>query len=255
MAHYRKIDTRIWNDRKFLALSDRGKLAFMFLLTHPHLTAIGAMRATAPGMAHELGWTEKAFREAFGEVLAKGMAKHDESACFVWVPNFLKYNRPESPNVVKSWSSWFDLLPECSLKSQLQQQVKAFAEGLSEGFRKALGEAFAKGMPNQEQEQEHKQEQEQQVREDAGASNPRPRFVPPTIEEVRAYCTERGNRVDPQRFVDHYTANGWKVGRNPMKCWKAAIRTTWERDLFGNGNRNQPTAGQVYDAARPLGPV
>ena len=50
----------------------------------------------------------------------------------------------------------------------------------------------------------------------------------PTLEEVKAYCQERGNRVDPERFIDYYTANGWKVGKNPMKDWKAAVRT-WER--------------------------
>lgn len=58
-----------------------------------------------------------------------------------------------------------------------------------------------------------------------------PRFVPPTVEEVDAYCKERGNQVDPQRFVDYYEANGWKVGRNPMKDWKAAVRT-WEKNGF-----------------------
>ena len=53
-------------------------------------------------------------------------------------------------------------------------------------------------------------------------------FAPPTVEKVRAYCIERGNNVDPERFVDHYTANGWKVGKNPMKDWKAAVRN-WEK--------------------------
>ena len=43
------------------------------------------------------------------------------------------------------------------------------------------------------------------------------KFVPPTVEEVRAYCQERGNKVDPQAFVDHYTSNGWMVGKNKMK--------------------------------------
>ena len=56
----------------------------------------------------------------------------------------------------------------------------------------------------------------------------RKRFSPPTTEEVKAYCLERGNRVDAQRFVDFYTAKGWKVGKSPMKDWKAAVRT-WER--------------------------
>lgn len=55
------------------------------------------------------------------------------------------------------------------------------------------------------------------------------RFTPPTLEEVKAYCAERKNNVDAQRFVDYYTSNGWLVGKNKMKDWKAAVRT-WERN-------------------------
>ncbi len=50
----------------------------------------------------------------------------------------------------------------------------------------------------------------------------------PTLEEVKAYCAERGNKVDPERWYDYYKANGWKVGRAPMKDWKASVRN-WER--------------------------
>lgn len=57
-----------------------------------------------------------------------------------------------------------------------------------------------------------------------------PRFVRPTVEEVQAYCQERGNSVNAERFVDFYTANGWKVGKNPMKDWKASVRTWEKRD-------------------------
>jgi len=52
-------------------------------------------------------------------------------------------------------------------------------------------------------------------------------FMAPTLEEVTSYCLERGNSVDPSRFMSHYEANGWKVGRNAMKDWRAAVRT-WE---------------------------
>jgi hypothetical protein len=55
MARYRKIDPRIWNDAKFRALLDDAKFVFMLLLTHPHMTALGAMRATLAGSAAELG--------------------------------------------------------------------------------------------------------------------------------------------------------------------------------------------------------
>ena len=64
---------------------------------------------------------------------------------------------------------------------------------------------------------------------DAPGGAARARFTPPTLDDVTAYCLERGNSVDPQRFVDHYTANGWRVGRNPMRDWKGAVRT-WERN-------------------------
>ena len=59
----------------------------------------------------------------------------------------------------------------------------------------------------------------------------RKRFVPPTLEEVKAYCAERKNNVDAARFIDYYTANGWLIGKNKMKDWKAAVRT-WERNNF-----------------------
>lgn len=55
------------------------------------------------------------------------------------------------------------------------------------------------------------------------------RFTPPTVDEVKVYCQERGSSVDPEKFVDFYSANGWKQGRNkPIVDWKAAVRT-WER--------------------------
>jgi len=59
------------------------------------------------------------------------------------------------------------------------------------------------------------------------------RFTPPTLEEVMAYCNERNNNIDPQHFIDYYTSNGWLVGKNKMKDWKAAVRT-WERNGFSS---------------------
>lgn len=56
------------------------------------------------------------------------------------------------------------------------------------------------------------------------------RFVKPTVEEVAAYCAERKNGVDAERFVDFYESKGWKVGNTPMKDWKAAVRNWENRD-------------------------
>ncbi len=78
-----------------------------------------------------------------------------------------------------------------------------------------------------------------------GGDPPRtPRFVPPTVEEVRAYCQERHNSVDPERFVDFYTTKGWMVGKNRMKDWRAAVRT-WEKPEGGAKNGTPgPNAGK-----------
>ena len=54
------------------------------------------------------------------------------------------------------------------------------------------------------------------------------RFIPPSVEEVKAYCQERKNNVDAQMFIDFYSSKGWKVGKERMKDWKASVRT-WER--------------------------
>jgi len=55
------------------------------------------------------------------------------------------------------------------------------------------------------------------------------RFAKPTIDDVKDYCVERNNFVDAEKFFDYYSSNGWKVGKNPMKDWKASVRT-WEKN-------------------------
>ena len=75
---------------------------------------------------------------------------------------------------------------------------------------------------------------------------PRTRFKPPTIEDVQAYCMERNNNVDAQRFIDYYTSNGWKVGKNPMKDWKAAVRN-WERTSTDKQSRQEQSGNPFLD--------
>lgn len=71
---------------------------------------------------------------------------------------------------------------------------------------------------------------------------PKSRFIKPTVEEVGAYCTERNNSVDAQKWHDHYTAKGWLVGKTQMKDWKAAVRTWEKKDTVKTG---QATNAQV----------
>lgn len=72
-------------------------------------------------------------------------------------------------------------------------------------------------------------------------------FIKPTVEEVKAYCKERDNKVDPYQFVDFYESKGWKVGNQPMKDWKAAVRTWEKRDSGKSSPSKTPYKGRTYD--------
>lgn len=73
-------------------------------------------------------------------------------------------------------------------------------------------------------------------------------WVKPEPEEIAAYCAERQNGIDPEQFYDYYEANGWRMGQNPMRSWKAAVRT-WERKKAGSSGENTP------EPAPPTKPV
>jgi hypothetical protein len=174
LARYRKIDVRIWGDQKFRELSPIppcGQGLWLYLLTSPYTTNMpGLYRAGEAALADDLRWPLRAFRRAFAEAALRGMVRADWQAPLVWVPNAIDYNRPESPNVVKSWQNTWDEIPEVALKLEAWTALKGFVEGLGKGYQ----EAFAKGClkptasrpisdqirPSFNQEQEQEQEQE-----------------------------------------------------------------------------------------------
>ncbi len=167
MARFRKIDPRIWNDSKFFALSQEAKLLFLYLLTSPAMTNIGALPMRDIAVAQEVGFSldiphdipnaigyRIPYSVAYGELYQAGIAEYDPRGLF-WVKNFLKYNPPDSSKVVKSWATIFDLLPECPLldkiiesaKTQCNQRGETYAAALDEvlkGFSGSHGKAMPK---------------------------------------------------------------------------------------------------------------
>ena len=71
-------------------------------------------------------------------------------------------------------------------------------------------------------------EKEIEIEKELDIEDKRKRFTPPTLDEIKAYCKEKGyTRTNPEAFYAHYDSVGWKVGKNPMKKWKSAL-TGWE---------------------------
>lgn len=83
------------------------------------------------------------------------------------------------------------------------------------------------------------QNQNQILPTDVGNKGGR-RFTPPSLSQLTAYCQQRGNSVDPEAFLDHYTANGWMRGKTKIKDWKACVRT-WEKNREESKRPGEPS--------------
>ena len=86
----------------------------------------------------------------------------------------------------------------------------------------------------------------------------RKRFEKPTLSQITQYCLERNNNVNAEQFYDYYESNGWKVGKNAMKDWKACVRT-WERNGYDKPikkkNNKQDTLNDMRDLMNEYGGV
>jgi predicted phage replisome organizer len=90
------------------------------------------------------------------------------------------------------------------------------------------------------------------LEENIPANNPkRKRFVKPTLSEIEQYCIERKNNVNAEQFFDYYESNGWKVGKNSMKDWKAAVRT-WERSEYRKPNSKKNSKEDAINVVNNL---
>ncbi len=144
MSRYHNIHCRIWNDDKFPFTSDDCQLCFFHLLTTPISTQFGLFKTSIPALAAEKRWPEKRYLKAFQEALEKGFVKHNEKHQIIWIPRFLKYNKPNNPNVLISWGKAFNELPECELKLEFYQYFEVYLKDFSESFQEAFQKAFIK---------------------------------------------------------------------------------------------------------------
>ena len=182
---YRKVYAGLWNDSRFYALPAEAKAVYLYLLTAPGMTGLGAMRATPEGIAADIGCSADNVREAFGKDYREAFGKDyreafgkdyreafgkdyreakpkaieeglrilrgrlvvwDKDARCVWLPGFVFDQSAQSPNVIKSWAPALDYIPDCQLKTFAIQEAAELAETMGEAFREAFREAFGKDL-------------------------------------------------------------------------------------------------------------
>ena len=79
----------------------------------------------------------------------------------------------------------------------------------------------------------------------------RKRFEKPSISDIEKYCIERNNNINAEQFFDYYESNGWKVGKNSMKDWKAAVRT-WEKNEYRKPNFKKNSKEDAINVVKEL---
>lgn len=235
MARYRKIDVRVHRDERFLRLSAPppcGRYLWFHLLTSPTTTNIpGLFCIGEAGLAEEIGWPLEGFREAFREVLREGLAKADWKARVVWLPKAIRYHKPESPNVVRSWRTPWDELPDCPLKREAYLVLKAFTEELGKGFPEAFAKACGHPSPNQEQEQEQEQEQKKNKEEPArvplalhpSKAAPDPRIRRAIDVFAAAHIARLGQKYLVRGGRDGKALKGFLAGGYDLAAWATAV--------------------------------
>lgn len=161
---------------------------------------------------------------------------------------------------IAGWEEYQNVEGLDKIREQTRKRVAAYRERQKRVGLPAAGDGNVTGNVTVTQGNAIEEERETDIRNknnnmgDSANTPERKRyarkpFSPPTVEEVRAYCTERGNDVDPEAFVDFYESKGWMIGKNRMKDWKAAVRT-WEQSdkrkgvKNGGGNR-KPNSAQI----------
>lgn len=209
---FRKIHLRMWGDAAVRALSrpqPNGQSLWVHLLAGSQTGIVpGLIASTEMGMAGALKWELEAFRKAFREVSGDGdrkvLAEADWDAGLVWVPNGIKYNSPQSPNVIIGWKQAWDELPECLLKAKAYLRLRTHVEAIGKGFAKAFEEHVAspsgsswEALANQEQEQEQEKEEDTSTSSPVTVVRPKAREAAPSDPVFSHWATAMGK--DPAR--------------------------------------------------------
>lgn len=169
------------------------------------------MPYTAKMLSQELGFSERLMTQALETMEKLGMVAFTEEG-HLYLPGFAEHQSLDALEKVRE---------------QTRERVARYREK-KQNEASMTGNVTVTQCNGTDIEEEREEEKESVEKTKPADKPPRKRFAPPSTQEVESYARETGLRVDAQRFVNYYTSIGWKVGKNPMKDWRAAVRT-WER--------------------------
>lgn len=136
---------------------------------------------------------------------------------------------------------------EADRKREYRQRIETDRTNVQTKVR----EISEKSPPEIELELKKEIKIEKEIDSSASTTTKRKRFEKPTLSEIEQYCIERKNNVNAEQFFDYYESNGWKVGKNSMKDWKASVRT-WERSEYRKPNSKKNSKEDAINVVNNL---
>lgn len=227
----RVVDTSIWNDEKVMNFSPEDKYFWLFLLTNEYSTQLGIYHLPLKKAAFDLGYSLETVEILLDRFEHKyGLIKYSSETSEVAIKNYLLYS------IVKGGKPVYD----CLIKEQNQVKDKSLLEFIYNHLsNKEITNNtvldyinqlnISNEFNNNDNDNERYVNESLTNRERIVKEKPKRNIIPPEREWVKAYCKERNNNVDPEKFYDFYESKGWKVGKEKMKDWQASVRT-WEKD-------------------------
>lgn len=140
---YQKIESKIWNDEKFILLSPSEQRLFFYVLTSPHNNILGLYVLKSGYAAEDLKSLPKDFTKDLRKLCESGIIDYDENLQVVWVKNFLKHNPITNPNQKKALVRELGALPKSYLLRAFVEKNESLIKGLPEGLKKELAEGLS----------------------------------------------------------------------------------------------------------------
>ena len=219
MAMFRTVQVTFWTDAKITdEFTPEDKYFYLYLFTNPHTNLCGCYEISIRQVAWETGYSQETISRLIDRFeTVHHVIRYNSDTREVLLVNWGKHNWTSSDKYRKPLLKEIELVKSPDYREFLMAMYNG-EDTVSIPYRYRMDTTNTLSITNTDSNTDSKKEKKAK------------RFVPPTVDDVKEYCRERNNNVNPDSFVNFYESKGWKVGKEPMKDWKAAVRTWEQRD-------------------------
>lgn len=225
MAIYRNVHISFWEDTKVIdEMTPEDRYFMLYLLTNPHTNLIGCYEISFRQISNEVGYTAEQVENLINRMQNNHkIILYSKETKEILIKNWYKYNWTRSDKLLKAVEESIKYVKNKKMLEMLMNTVKVYSTDTV---------SIPYGYPMDTSDTDT-------VTDTVSINKNRSKFIIPSVEEITAYCKERKNNINAEKFFDFYESKGWVVGKTKMKDWKACIRTWESKGKEDKGNTNQ----------------